>query len=157
MWQFLHAVSRCTTCTSRFDALFRVIARAIPCDACRAHALEYVRAHKPPRLCGADPAAFEYTVAFHNQLNQMHDEKLVSVKHARRLHPARRVGARARALAVALQNARPVVTVGAPCDDAVHCSIASSDSRSRTRYIDAAVRALRPFDACDARRRSRPI
>lgn len=140
MWNFLHAISRCATCMYRFDVMFRMIARSIPCDACRAHALKYLRSHPPPRVC-TDPAAFEHTVTFHNRLNKMHKRALVSIEDARKLHPARSIGVRARALAVALEDARPIISANAACDG-MHCSIAPPDSRTRTRCIDATIRVL---------------
>lgn len=72
LWRFLHTLSYQVDdrLLSRFGEMLTTLLRAIPCDACREHALRYVRNHRLLPTSSSRDAVVRYVHDFHNAVNR---------------------------------------------------------------------------------------
>jgi hypothetical protein len=79
-WYKLHLGAMTCTTRPQFQVLFSDCVNAQRCEKCVQHANTYVRAH--PDLGTTPKSFFEYTVAYHNSVNQILGKPLVSNQQA---------------------------------------------------------------------------
>jgi len=81
-WKSLHAIAAHSDVTKNADAFWtyvRTLNDVLPCDSCKKHMKDYIETHPRPL-----DNFFEYTVAFHNDVNARLGKELVSPDEARK-------------------------------------------------------------------------
>jgi hypothetical protein len=108
LWRFLHTLAYQLDASHLpgFGEKLVMLLRAIPCDACRAHALQYVMMNRlPPRPSSRDIVL--YMQAFHNAVNQRLSKPQYTLSKGARAHANWNLRGRASDIALLLRRALP--------------------------------------------------
>lgn len=133
MWRFLFAAAQCKKTSIQFSRLLKVIVRAIPCAACKRHALSYIHNHPPP----PSGQHFTYVWKFQNSVNIRRGRPAFELYKAIKKHAHLSMNACAKELANKLDAASVKRCNGGPDD----MTISPQNAHSRMN-AHAAAREL---------------
>lgn len=128
MWCFLHTLVYQVD-LPRFKGLLPVFLRAIPCELCRTHALDYVQANPLPELTSRIQA-ITYIDKFHNAVNRRLRKAEYTSRNSALKHKNANLTYRALDISRRLKRALPK-----RCTQPSEVELASPDAAQRMRNI----------------------
>jgi len=138
MWQYLFAAAlHRERLPARFDVLLRLVIRAIPCEACRAHAMSHLRRHVPPQTMTGSASAFRYVIDFQNRVNARMGKPATTGANQRRIRAS--LASSGTSLVSFLERARPHECTARKGDMEIH----AGNAAMRTRNTTAAIKMIR--------------